>query len=324
MLPHLFYSVNHGVKMPFGGSFQRNQLRPELLSLGSALLEQVPNPFFGVIAAGPLAGRTVPRGQLLRPYPHFNNVFAVQPPAGMSNYNAFNVSINRRFTNGLQFLVTYTGSKYLTNTEGHEGWTNGSAQNVRNYYDISLEKSLMINDIPRSLVASYIYEIPVGKGREIAPASRVIEAVVGGWQVAGVTSFKSGFPLSISAVTNNTNSFGGNQRPNFAGDPRLDNPGIDRWFNTGAFVQPPAFTFGDVPRTMPNLRSHGTNNWDMTLQKYFDFTEQVRFQLRGEFYNLFNRVAFYAPNTAFANPNFGRVTGSLPARSIQIGAKLYW
>ncbi|MGH9627736.1 MAG: hypothetical protein ACRD7E_05265, partial [Bryobacteraceae bacterium] len=318
------YVGNHGVKLPFNGSFQRNQLRPELLSLGPALLEPVANPFFGTIQAGPLSGRTVSRGRLLRPYPHFDSVFGVQPPAGMSNYNAFTLSLNRRFRNGLQFLVTFTGSKYLTNTEGHEGWTNGTAQNVRNWYDISLEKSLMINDIPRSLVASYIYELPVGRGKRIAPENKVVEAVIGGWQVAGVTTFKSGFPLSINVATNNTNSLGGNQRPNLTGDPRLDNPGIERWFNTDAFVQPSAFTFGNVPRTMPNLRAHGTHNWDVTLQKYFTFTEDTRLQLRGEFYNLFNRVGFYAPNTQFGNPNFGRVTGALPARSIQLGLKLYW
>src|SRR3954454_3853968 len=98
----------------------------------------------------------------------------------------------------------------------------------------------MNNDIPHSFVASYIYEIPVGHGRKVAPENAVVDAVVGGWQIAGVTSLKSGFPLSITAATNNTNSFGGNQRPNLVGDPTLDNPTIERWFNTNAFAQPPA------------------------------------------------------------------------------------
>jgi len=78
----------------------------------------------------------------------------VQPPSASSSYNALSLSANHRFSNGLQFLISYTWSKYLTNNEGPEGWTNGQAQSVRNWYNTSLEKSLMINDIPRSLVAS--------------------------------------------------------------------------------------------------------------------------------------------------------------------------
>jgi len=197
MVVEASYVGNHGLKLPFGSSFQRNQLDPKYLSLGNALLDPVPNPFFGTITTGSLSGPTIPRGQLLRPYPQFGDVNAAQPPAGMSNYNALNVSANRRFSNGLQFLLSYTWSKYLTNTEGNEGWTNGNAQSVRNWYDISSEKSLMINDIPHSFVASYIYEIPVGHGRKLAPENAVVEAVVGGWQLAGVTSLKSGFPCPL-------------------------------------------------------------------------------------------------------------------------------
>jgi hypothetical protein len=313
------------VKLPFTSAFQRNQLRPELLSLGDKLLEPVANPFYGIITVGSLAGQTIPRGQLLRPYPQYTSVAEAQPPAGGSSYNALVLSANRRFSNGLQFLVSFTASKYLTNTEGNEGWTNGTAQNVRNWYDISLEKSLMINDIPKSLVVSYIYELPVGNGKKLAPDNKILEAVVGGWQIAGVSTFKSGFPLSISAATNNTNSLGGNQRPNLTGDPRLSNPTIDRWFNTDAFSQPPPFTFGNVPRTASYLRSQGINNFDTTLQKYWKlWGEQSRLQLRAEFYNLFNRTGFYAPNTTFGNPTFGIISGALPARSIQLGMKLYW
>jgi len=115
------YVGNHGVKLPFGANFQRNQLRPELLAMGNALLQPVSNPFFGLITSGPLSGRTVPQGRLLRPYPQFDSIIAVQPPAGMSNYNAFTLSANRRFSHGLHFQVSFTASKYLTNTEGPEG-----------------------------------------------------------------------------------------------------------------------------------------------------------------------------------------------------------
>jgi hypothetical protein len=320
------YAGNHGVKLPFGANFQLNQLRPDQLALGNALLQPVTNPFFGVIPAGVLSGPTVPYGRLLRPYPQYDSVIAVQPPAGMSNYQAVTLSANRRFSRGLQFQVSFTASKYLTNTEGPEGGVSQNpAQPIRNYYDTRVEKSLMNDDIPRSLVVSYIYELPVGRDKRVSVANRLADGVIGGWQVAGISMFKSGFPLSIIATSNNTNSFGGNQRPNIVGIPNLDHPTPELWFNTAAFAQPLPFTFGNAPRTMPNLRSAGTNNFDFSLQKYWRLrSEARRIQFRAEFFNLFNRTAFYQPNTGFGNPAFGQVFQAYPARSLQLGLKLYW
>ena len=320
------YIGNHGVKLLFGTNFQLNQLTPAQLSLGSALLQPVANPFFGTVAAGPLSGQTVPRGRLLRPYPQFDSVIAVQPPAGVSNYNALTISANHRFRHGLHFQVSFTASKYLTNTEGFEGGVSQNpAQSIRNYYNIGVEKSLMNDDTPRNLVANYIYELPVGKGKKFALRSRLADGILGGWQIAGISTFRSGFPLSILAVTNNTNSLGGNQRPNLSGNPVLNQPKPERWFNIGAFAQPSAFTFGNVPRTMPNLRSHGTNNFDVSTQKYWRlWKEEAKLQIRCDFFNFFNRTAFYQPDTFFGDPGFGQVSQAYPARSTQLGLKLYW
>ncbi len=319
------YIGNHGVKLLFGTTYELNQLPPSDLALGNQLLQTVPNPFYGVISSGALSGPTIPYGQLLRPFPEYTGVEDVQPPSASSSYNALAVSANHRFSNGIQFLVSYTWSKYLTNSEGPEGWTNGQAQAVQNWYSNSLEKSVMSDDIPRSLVASYVYELPVGKGRKFAPSGKIVEGVIGGWQVAGISSFKDGFPLSITNATNNTNSFGGNQRPNILGNPTLSNPSIYQWFNTADFSQPAPFTFGDAPRTLPYLRAQGTINTDLTLQKYWSlWNETSRLQLRAEFYNLFNRAQFFAPGTTFGTSTFGVVPGALPARSIQFGMKLYW
>jgi hypothetical protein len=319
------YIGNHGTKLLFGTAFEMNQLPTQYLSLGNQLLQPVANPFFGTITTGSLSSATIPYGQLLRPFPEYTGVENVQPPSASSSYNALGLSANHRFSNGLQFLVSYTWSKYMTNNEGPEGWTNGNAQSVRNWYNTALERSLMLDDIPRALVASYVYEIPVGKGRSYAPSGKILESVIGGWQVAGVTSFKDGFPLSVTDATNNTNSFGGNQRPNLASNPKTSNQTIDSWFNTQAFVQPPPFTFGNVPRTMGYLRAQGTINSDITLQKYWQlWNEASRLQLRAEFYNIFNRTQFFAPGTTFGTSTFGVIPGALPARSIQFGLKLYW
>jgi hypothetical protein len=320
------YAGNHGVRLPFGTNFQLNQLRPEQLALGSALQQQVANPFFGAIGAGPLSGPTVPRGQLLRPYPQFDSVVSVQRPAGLSHYHSLMLSANRRFRQGLQFQVSFTASKYLTNTEGFEGnVSQNPAQQIRNYYNTAVEKSLMNDDTPRSLVFNYIYALPIGKAKKFEPGNRFVDGAIGGWQIAGISTFKSGFPLAILAVTNNTNSLGGNQRPNLVGVPALNQPSPERWFNTAAFAQPVPFTFGNVSRTMPNLRAHGTNNFDFSLQKYWRLgSEQTRLQFRTEFFNLFNRSAFYQPNTIFGDAGFGQVFQAYPARSIQLGFKLYW
>ncbi|HEY3937504.1 MAG TPA: TonB-dependent receptor [Bryobacteraceae bacterium] len=319
------YIGNHGTKLLFGSTTELNQLPTADLALGNQLLQQVPNPFYGVITSGALSSPTVAYGQLLRPFPEYTGVEDVQPPSASSTYNALAISANRRFSKGLQFLVSYTWSKYLTNSEGPEGWTNGQAQSVRNWYNTSLEKSLMIDDIPRSLVVSYVYELPVGKGKPFAPSNKVVDAAIGGWQVAGISNFKDGFPLSITDATNNTNSFGGNQRPNIVGNPNLNGNSIYEFFNTAAFTQPLPFTFGNVPRTMGYLRSQGTNSTDLTLQKYWQlWNETSRLQLRAEFYNIFNRTQFFAPGTTYGTSTFGVIPGALAGRSIQFGMKLYW
>jgi hypothetical protein len=318
------YAGNHGVKLPFA-DFQINQLPPQLLSLGEQLLAPVRNPFYGAVSAGALAGATVPLGQLLRPYPQFLDVFAVQPPAGMSTYQALHVTLERRLSQGLQALVSFTAAKYLTTTEGYENWAAANAAVVRNWYDTALEKSLMSDDVPRSLVASFIYEIPVGHGKRVDPSSKVVRAIASGWQVAGIATMKAGFPLSVTTATNNTDSFGGGQRPNLIGDPHVADPTIDRWFNTAAFSQPAPFTFGNVARTMPDLRAPGIANVDATVQRNLLVTgEGRRIQLRAEFYNLANHANFYAPNTQLGNPNFGVITNAMAARSVQLAVKYYW
>jgi hypothetical protein len=179
--------------------------------------------------------------------------------------------------------------------------------------------------LSRSVPSSIrIYDLPVGNGKKVALQNRFVNTVAGGWQLSGISTFKDGFPLTFYAV-DNTNSYGGYQTPNLIGDPRVDHQTPDRWFNTAAFAQPAPFTFGNVPRTTPYIRSHGTNNFDAALQKNWRlWSESSRLQFRAEAYNLFNRTSFYAPDTIFGDRSFGQVTQALPARSLQFGMKLYW
>ena len=299
------YVGNHGVKLLFT-YLEKNQLPPDKLSMGNALLGQVTNPFYGHITSSGcgLDGHTVVQGQLLRPFPEFCSVQDPQAPAAFSMYNAVQFNFTHRWSQGLQFLASFTISKYLDNAEGYEAWTQFSAAQIRNFYDTSAEKSLNPDDIPKSLVLSYIYQLPVGQGKRFGShMGRMEDAVLGGWQVTGVTTFKDGFPLGVTA-SDNTHSFGGNQRPNLIGNPHVSHPAIDQWFNStnggpcstavsgAAFCQPDPFTFGNVPRFMPNLCAPGLNNWDLAIQKYWHWAEKLRVQFRAEMYNAWNHTNF--------------------------------
>jgi hypothetical protein len=196
---------------------------------------------------------------------------------------------------------------------------------IRDNYNLAAEKSLDAADTPNSLVVTYIYELPIGKGKKLgASLNAVADAIVGGWQISGVATFKSGFPIAITTGTNNTNSFGGSQRPNLVGDPTLSNPSIHEWFNTAAFVQPAPFTFGNAPRYMGNVRAPGMEKFDIGLQKWFKWREILKLQFRAEMFNAFNRVNYYAPDGNLTDSSFGTISGTLPPRDIQMGLKLYW
>ncbi|PYV26973.1 MAG: hypothetical protein DMG24_05865 [Acidobacteria bacterium] len=320
------YVGNHGVRLSFA-SLEKDQLPDSALALGNALLDAVPNPFFGHISASScgLDQPTVPRGQLLRPYPEYCSVTDVQPPASFSNYHSVVVEWNHRWSEGVQFLASYTISKYLDNSTGPNGWANWSSQQVRDNYNLSAEKALDEDDIPNSFVFSWIYQLPVGRGKHFGEnLGGALNQIVGGWQVSGVATFKDGFPLSIWAVNNNTTSFGGFQRPNRVGKATISNPAVEQAFNTAAFAQPPAFTFGNVARAEPNLRAPGLNNFDIGIGKYFNWREKLRFEYRAEFFNAFNRVNFYAPAQAFGAPGFGQLFSAFPGRDIQMALKIYF
>lgn len=323
------YVGNHGLKLDYN-DIQLDQINPQYLSLGNALLAPVKNPFYGVITSSScgLNQATVPYGQLLRPYPEYCGVDELQPPGASSWYHAMTLEYNHRFSHGLQALASYTWSKYLDNSQGMQQWVSGPASSFTNWYDLAAEKSVDANDVPQSLVVSFIAELPFGKGKAVGSNwGRGVNAVAGGWEVSAVTSFKSGLPLGIYADTNNTNSFGGGQRPNIIGNPGAVPAGTDRvneWFNTDAFAQPAAFTFGNAPRFLTNPRGPGLQNIDLGLDKNFRPWERTTIQFRAEFFNTLNHANFYLPDTGFGDPAFGSVTQALPARDIQFGLKVLW
>jgi hypothetical protein len=126
---------------------------------------------------------------------------------------------------------------------------------------------------------------------------------------------------------NTSNSFGGGQRPNRTGRPaKIEGPAqqrLNQWFDTSAFAAAAPFTFGNSSRTMPDVRSHGISNFDFTVFKNTQVTERVGVQFRTEIFNLFNRVRFGYPGTAFGTPQFGIISGQLnDPRLVQMALRL--
>ena len=321
------YVGNHGLKMVLSQS-NSNQLPPEYLSLGTQLNNPVANPFYGnILGSGcGLSDPTVAQFQLLLPMSQYcDGVNPQQAPVGFSNYNALQASYTRKVTNGLSVLASYTWSKFIDNVEGTTDWALATPSIIRNYYNLAAERSVDATDTPQSAVISYIYAIPVGRGQKYGSTiSKPLDAAIGGWQVTGITTFKSGFPLSINANVYSGTLYGGNQHANVVGNPtQISHRGIQEWFNTAAFEQAPPYTFGDAPRYFSNLRAPGYDNWDIGIQKWFSFTERVRAQFRAEMFNSFNHANFYAPNTTIGG-GFGTITAANPAREVQLALKIYW
>lgn len=331
------YVGNHGTHM-IANALNRSQLDPKFLAMGpDALNALVPNPFYGAIPAGTsscaLDQPTVVQSQLLLPYPQYCNVSETDPPVGFSNYNALQANFNHRFSHGLTALVSYTYSKFLDNVEGNQSWAYAGNQGPANNYNLAAEKSVDGSDTPHSLVANYVYQLPVGRGRAVGSSmNRAVNAVVGGWELSQIATFKSGLPLSISG--NNYNSYGGNPRPNLTGDPHIAHSNIHEWFNTGAFTYASYGAFGTAPRYFSYLRGPHYQNWDTAIMKNWMFTESMRLQFRAEMYNTFNHAQFYTPNTGYTgcDPNadsscgssFGQITNAFPARTVQFAGKFYW
>ncbi len=314
-----------GTHLAIAGSANLNQLPDRYNSMGQALLTQVPNPFLGQIAIGPLANVTVNAGQLLRPYPQYQNVLVPFRNVGNSTYNSFQSRFEKRFNNLGTLMVNYTWSKLLSDvgtasvigTFASPGGTNG----IQDWNDISSAKALDPNNASQRLVISYVYDLPIGRGRALLGSARgVINDLVSGWGVSGVTTIQSGFPLSITYGGNNVlnSTFGaGTIRPNVIAGCQKSLPGsaVDRfnagkWFNTSCFTAPSAFGFGDEAAYDPELRGQGITNVDLAIIRKFVIRERCTIQFRGESFNLANHTRFANPGTVMGTPTFGVVTAN--------------
>jgi hypothetical protein len=195
-----------------------------------------------------------------------------------------------------------------------EGNNVGTYQDFNNW---AKEWSLSTFDVPHRLVASYVLELPVGKGKRFAGgASGVVGKLISGWSANGIVTLQSGYPWVLKANNNSLSNFGaGTIRPNYVPGcvKKIEGRAQDRlakWFNTACFVQPTdPWSFGSEARTDPDLRNHGINNVDFTLSKNTAISEGISLQFKGEFFNLFNRAQFVTKDTnnTVGTANFGIV-----------------
>ena len=194
-------------------------------------MSPVSNPFAGKIATGTLSTATLNAGQLLRPFPEFQNVVISSWYVGNSTYNSLQARFQKRFgqgSGGGVINVAYTWSKLLSNTDSSAG------ASIQDWNNIAAGKSLSADNAAQRLVISYAVDLPLGKGKALfSGANSVVNAIISGWGVNGVTTFQSGLPLIItSGATNVLNStFGaGTIRPNVVAGCEKSLPGsaVDR------------------------------------------------------------------------------------------------
>jgi len=310
------YAGLRGVHLPLG--LQLDQLDPQYLSMGSALKTQVPNPFYGVIGLGNLSAKTVQAGQLLLPFPQYTTLTDPANYNGDSTYHALQIKAEKRFASGGTLLGSYTFSKVLADVETLTGWLDSGTgvAGYQNVYNFRGEKSQSSFDSRQRLTVSYVYDLPIGKGKQfLAGVSGIADRFISGWGINGVTTFQKGFPLGITATPNNT-GFNTGLRPNVdAGCQKtIDGSAQSKylmWFNTSCFKAPAIYTFGNESRTDPTLRGPGIANYDFALFKKTAITERFNLEFRAEAFNVFNRVQFGNPNlaqTTAANNTFGQIT----------------
>jgi len=326
------YAGSRGIHL--FGPLILNQLPNEFLSMGDDLRTLVPNPFFGLIKTGSLSNPQIQQGQLLRPYPQFNQVTAGNSSYGASTYHALQAKLERRFSGGLSLLFSYTFSKLLDDVRGStagggfpgESFPSGV---LLDYQDRSHQRAPAQFDTPHLFSFNGIWELPFGPGKRYLNQQRLLGAILGGWQLNSIVTLQSGVPLALRTRSNTLRNYGGRQTPNWNGtDPHVDGPisqRLDHYFNTDAFTSPPPYTYGNVARLVGWLRAPGLANLDLSVVKNIPIPvrEGWRLQFRFETFNTFNHPQFSAPNTSIGSPNAGVITrqANMP-RDIQFGLKL--
>jgi hypothetical protein len=333
--------------MGFGNQF--DALPPNVATAFRAdpsyYLAQVPNPFYGVIqGSADLSGPTIPRWKLYVPYPQYSNgigsgISSSFVPWANSIYNAVQLRVEKRFSQGMQFEFSYVFQKSLDDSSlgssGYSFLTGGVATaegNARDPNNLRLDRSLSAFSIPQIAQFSFLYQLPFGSHRKYgANFNSFADALLGGWQVNGIYRVDNGLPIQLGlcgGCSVNLPTYG-NQFPNLLAPLQVAGTGnLNHYFvNPQVAVQPAPYTDGNAPRVLPNARMPGTDNLSASLFKQvpLSFREGARLEVRLEVFNVLNRVQFAAPDANVGDATFGQITAQAnQPRQVQLGMKLYF
>ena len=345
------YVATKGTRLP-SQLAPLNGLDPRYLSMGDDLYDEFEPgqaSLHGVNAPYPEwaqqlldAGCGPSVAQALLPFPQFcSGLYGLNENAGNSSYHSFQAKVEKRFSQGIYLLGAYTFSKLITDA-GHvdpEALTWSGVTGVISPFERQRNKSLASDDVPQVFNVTFVYELPFGRGKKYLSGSRAVDLALGGWSIASITRFSSGLPLYFrSGYCNVPGQFRVSCIPGFLSEnvfaqdkDSFDPTSGGSLFNKSAFEPEQAFNFfwGTGPR-ISNFRAPGYKNQDLAIYKDFNITERMRFQLRGEFFNLFNWHSFVSSGqwggqaftTDISSPDFGKWNGSVTApRNIQLGAR---
>jgi hypothetical protein len=284
-------------------------------------LQQVTNPYFGQIPrASSIGDPTIPRAQLLRPFPRFTTVSLYRNNVGNTSYHALQMKLEQRLSRGLPFLVSYTRSKLIDDAGQVFDQTivTGPVGNfpMADNFNRALEKDVSTGDIPNVFVTSFTYELPFC-------FASVTSKLLGGWSITGLVLLQSGLPFPVTQITN-FNAFAGfgTQRPNLLRNTMLPaaERTIARWFDTSVFAVAPQFTLGTSSRNP--VRGPGYRSADLAFIKRMPFGEGRNFEFRTEIFNLTNTPPLANPNGVAGTAAFGIITSAGDPRVLQFGLKL--
>ena len=224
-------------------------------------------------------------------------------------YDALQVKLDKRFSQGLQALLSYTYSR-----------SEDTAFILHPSFETRAPSIGKAVDVPHNLVVSWAYELPFGPGKRFASGgATALQKIVEGWAVNGITSFQSGEPLNVQLASSQLNTGTGNFANQTCGDVRIVGE-VTQWFDTSCFAAPPLFAFGNYE--IGNVRGPRFVNTDFSVFKRTTLGGARSFEFRVEIFNLFNHAIFSNPNAQFGNAQFGRISSTrFPSREIQLGAR---
>lgn len=249
-----------------------------------------------------------------RPYQRLGFVSA-NSSAGYSSYHGLDVHVERRYRAGFSLIGSYTFMKQF-GIRTVDNYTVMMINNIRHSYGAE--------GIPHRAIFSYVYELPFGKGKPLLGSlNPVMDRLIGGWQVNGITTLRGGSFLSVDSNVNNGGGSRANNRADATGQPAQlpsDQRTTARWFNPAAFIDPPYTRYGTSGVGV--YIGPGAVNTDLSIFKNTRIVESKTLQFRAEAFNAFNKVNLNNPNTnASDRARLATITGAASARIVQLGLK---